>query len=309
MFSILGLMGNGARYSQELYDLRGSALVSCKAVMRRTARNLVFTLSTALALMGIEQPRGLKGGKSSNCLYAVVGGNSERTHLKGVCFVIWGVELDTVFVDHGRVECAAPVYVWAMYSTRLSLEELIALGDSMMRRDGRVRRACLEDFRAMLNRLRECVGQGGRKRAVRGIRNMEMALRAMREGTDSSQESRTRIALMKYGLPCPEVNYLVRDEKTGRVFLLDMAYPEWKVVVEYDGGHHAGQWLADSERRKRIEDMGWLYVQATKLDLGDEDRERELAERVASRIRERNPQLAKLCGRMTMEQVLDRRRR
>ena len=302
-------MGNGARYSQELHDLRGSALVSCKAAMRRTARNLVFTLSTALALMGIEQPREPGDGRCSDCLYVVVGGNSGRTHLKGVCFVIWGVELDTEFVDHGRIECAAPVYVWAMYSARLSLEELIALGDSMMRRDGRVRRACLEDFRAMLNRLRECAEQSGRKRAVRGIRNMELALRAMREGTDSSQETRTRLALMKYGLPCPEVNYLIRDEKTGRVFLLDMAYPEWKVVVEYDGGHHAGQWLSDSERRKRIEDMGWLYVQATKLDLGDEERERELAERVASRIRECNPRLAKLCDRMTMEQVLDRRRR
>ena len=91
---------------------------------------------------------------------------------------------------------------------------------------------------------------------------MQHALQFMREGTDSSQESRCRIALIRNGLPCPKVNWKVRLNN-GKIALLDMAYPDIKVAIEYDGRHHAGQWLADSKRREALEDDGWAYIQVT----------------------------------------------
>lgn len=63
---------------------------------------------------------------------------------------------------------------------------------------------------------------------------MQHALQFMREGTDSSQESRCRIALIRNGLPCPKVNWKVRLNN-GKIALLDMAYPDIKVAIEYDG--------------------------------------------------------------------------
>lgn len=54
---------------------------------------------------------------------------------------------------------------------------------------------------------------------------MQHALQFMREGTDSSQESRCRIALIRNGLPCPQVNWKVRLNN-GKIVLLDMAYPD-----------------------------------------------------------------------------------
>lgn len=65
---------------------------------------------------------------------------------------------------------------------------------------------------------------------------MQHALQFMREGTDSSQESRCRIALIRNGLPCPQVNWKVRLNN-GKIVLLDMAYPDIKVAIEYDGRH------------------------------------------------------------------------
>lgn len=61
---------------------------------------------------------------------------------------------------------------------------------------------------------------------------MQHALQFMREGTDSSQESRCRIALIRNGLPCPKVNWKVRLNN-GKITLLDMAYPEMPKTATY----------------------------------------------------------------------------
>ena len=100
---------------------------------------------------------------------------------------------------------------------------------------------------------------------------MRRALRLMRENTDSSQETRSRIVLLRYGLPCPEVNYAIRLKGYSHVFFADMAYPDLKIIIEYDGRHHASRWLADSKRREALEDEGWLYIQVTAENLRDED--------------------------------------
>ena len=96
---------------------------------------------------------------------------------------------------------------------------------------------------------------------------MRRALRLMRENTDSSQETRSRIVLLRYGLPCPEVNYAIRLKGYSHVFFADMAYPDLKIIIEYDGRHHASRWLADSKRREALEDEGWLYIQVTAENL------------------------------------------
>lgn len=138
---------------------------------------------------------------------------------------------------------------------------------------------------------------------------MRRALRLMRENTDSSQETRSRIVLLRYGLPCPEVNYAIRLKGYSHVFFADMAYPDLKIIIEYDGRHHASRWLADSKRREALEDEGWLYIQVTAENLRDEDSHRELAERVAQRVSLRLGEPVRLCGRMTIAQIADGRRK
>ena len=58
----------------------------------------------------------------------------------------------------------------------------------------------------------------------------------MRENTESSQETRSRIVLLRYGLPCPEVNYAIRLKGYSHVFFADMAYPDLKSSLNTTAG-------------------------------------------------------------------------
>lgn len=276
----------------------------CLAISRRTKCKLTWALSTALSLQGIEVPQGLKCSKKNQQIAVVKNANS-RYHLAGIQFVTWCKPLETVIAEgigsgngingplNGTIRahyfdnellCASPVCTWAMAATRLSLAELVVLGDSMMRRDHRLNKATLLDFIAYLQRMQNW----SRKSHVRQFRGYDMCQRAVRlmcENTDSSQETRTRLTLMRHRLDCPAVNYPLQIR--GQQFYLDLAYPEFRVCVEYDGQFHATQWMNDSRRRRLIENAQWQYIQVTSDDLRDEKAQRQLACRVAGAI-ERN---------------------
>lgn len=44
--------------------------------------------------------------------------------------------------------------------------------------------------------------------------------------------------ILAHDLPEPKINYVL-TLPSGRTVYLDMAYPEWKICVEYDGKRHA----------------------------------------------------------------------
>ena len=142
----------------------------------------------------------------------------------------------------------------------------------------------------------------------RGYNKCRRALLLARAGTDSSMETRTRLVLLKYGLNCPQVNYPIFVGNNTRPIYLDLAYPEFKICIEYEGSHHAGQWLNDARRRQMIEDAGWKYIQVTKLDIGDEAGEEALARRVAERIQEVTGKTVQLTMRQTTQQISDVRK-
>jgi very-short-patch-repair endonuclease len=50
----------------------------------------------------------------------------------------------------------------------------------------------------------------------------------------------------------------------------DLAYPEWRVVLEYEGdGHRTDpqQWRRDISRREAFEDAGWRVIRVTGGDV------------------------------------------
>jgi very-short-patch-repair endonuclease len=89
------------------------------------------------------------------------------------------------------------------------------------------------------------------------------ALEEVRDGSESPQETKLRLAVVRAGLPEPQLNWELRDA-TGRfVARLDQAYPEYRVGVEYDGRQHAAdvvQFARDADRWEAIRDEGWLLV-------------------------------------------------
>lgn len=260
-------MDNGAQYSESLAQLRARTIEQCLAAQQRTGKQLVFTHSTALCLQRTEMPR-YPDQQMLSSLHALATDNNARTHLQNVQFELWTGPIIETATHYGKIRHTDPVTTWAMHANRLPQEELITLGDSMLRRNQRFPQVCIDDFHEYLERLKDFsnYANANRQRPIRGIRTMQHALQFMREGTDSSQESRCRIALIRNGLPCPKVNWKVRLNN-GKIALLDMAYPDIKVAIEYDGRHHAGQWLVDSKRREALEDDGWAYIQVTAENL------------------------------------------
>jgi len=72
------------------------------------------------------------------------------------------------------------------------------------------------------------------------------------------------VIIVLAGLPEPECNYNVFD--AGGRFLArgDLAYPAYKVLIEYQGDQHRtdrAQWRSDIRRVGRLEDNGWQVLQ------------------------------------------------
>ena len=68
---------------------------------------------------------------------------------------------------------------------------------------------------------------------------------------ESPMESRARLVLVLRGLPRPELQYPVYDERGEFVARLDMAYPWCKLAIEYDGRGHLTAWQQESDARRR----------------------------------------------------------
>jgi very-short-patch-repair endonuclease len=155
---------------------------------------------------------------------------------------------------------ADPCDCWLQLAEAYSLDDLVVVADGLMRYTEPI---------VFQFQLADAVGTAHR---LPGLRRAREALKLARDGTDSPAETRLRLALVKDGLPCPEVNYPVRPDGVRTVYRLDMAYPANHVAVEYDGAIHVGnsaQMRRDQTRRRRLEDWGWRVITATATDLHD----------------------------------------
>lgn len=77
---------------------------------------------------------------------------------------------------------------------------------------------------------------------------------------ESPPESRLRVSLVLGGLPAPEVQYRILDEHHEIVLArADLAYPEAKLAIEYDGRGHLDpiQTERDRERDTALAAQGW----------------------------------------------------
>ncbi|RIV34430.1 endonuclease domain-containing protein [Micromonospora radicis] len=98
----------------------------------------------------------------------------------------------------------------------------------------------------------------------RGWRAMLRAVGLADAGAESPQESRTRVRLVLAGLPRPRTQWVVSDR--GRfVARVDLAWPDYRVAVEYDGLWHDEPAQFDSDRRRLNKLVGgdWIVLHLT----------------------------------------------
>lgn len=87
-------------------------------------------------------------------------------------------------------------------------------------------------------------------------------------------ETRLRLVLVLRGLPRPEVQWVVQDERRHRAVWLDLAYPHRRLGIEFEGEEHVRpeRVLRDISRGTDLVDDGWRLYRFTKHEVfGDPD--------------------------------------
>lgn len=122
--------------------------------------------------------------------------------------------------------------------------------------------ADLETLRSML------AGLDG----VRGIRNARAVLAAANELCESPGETLTRVLLLQFGLPMPELQLEVVTD--GGRHRLDFGWKDRKVALEFDGDTKYFDYAPTSEvlllerkREKALMEQGWRFVRLEWKDL------------------------------------------
>ena len=97
-----------------------------------------------------------------------------------------------------------------------------------------------------------------------GVSALRAAAADARVGVDSRFETITRLLIVEAGLPEPLVHPLVVID--GAEWHPDLAYPELKIAIEYEGDGHRDerQWHLDIDRYARFEAAGWIIVRVTR---------------------------------------------
>lgn len=105
-------------------------------------------------------------------------------------------------------------------------------------------------------------------RGLPGTSRATKALELAAVRVESPMETRTRLLLVLNGLPRPEVQYEVY---TNGFFVarLDLAYPECRIGVEYDGDHHRQRrtFQNDAVRANELERAEWRILRFTVDDI------------------------------------------
>jgi very-short-patch-repair endonuclease len=90
----------------------------------------------------------------------------------------------------------------------------------------------------------------------RGGTRLPQVVRLANPLADSPMETRIRLAIVLAGLPVPDLQYPVGP------YLLDLAYPDVMIAVEYDGREHLTQRRAmrDLDRQAYLTAAGWRRI-------------------------------------------------
>jgi len=104
-----------------------------------------------------------------------------------------------------------------------------------------------------------------------GVTRVRRAVGLVDARAESPPESRVRVALVMAGLaPVPQYEVRSLGQVLGRV---DLAFPEARVAVEYEGAYHFedGQIVRDDARYARLRAAGWTVIRLSSADLRDLD--------------------------------------
>jgi len=173
------------------------------------------------------------------------------------------------------IPVSSSVDAWCESAPLLGVDELVAMGDGLVRR-----RSPLADLETLQDAVHRRTGR-------RGSTRLRLALPHIRPGTDSSRETRLRLFVVRSGFPEPEVNPPLVDRRGVVIAHGDLAWPEFRVVLEYEGRQHAEdaeQFAIDIRRLDDLAAEGYRVIRVDRILLRDET---ALRAKIATALRER----------------------
>jgi hypothetical protein len=180
---------------------------------------------------------------------------SPKVRLRSTGILGHRVRADARVTTFRGIPLTTPVQTFLDLGLYLDLVDLVVLGDSLVRA-GRVT-------------VRELVEQAARRRGP-GSRRARQAASLVRAGVDSGMESRLRMLMVLAGLPEPVVNHKVYWADGSVRWRFDLSFPQFRLIIEYDGRQHADsstQWRGDVERREWFDDNDWRIVVSGSSDI------------------------------------------
>lgn len=258
-----------------------------RAYAKRMPRRQVFSHETAAALWGIPLPARIAapGRLEPQPLHVSVPRGSAKPVARGVRGHVLRFDRIDVRVHRG-LRIVDPATTWVQLGARLTVDDLVAAGDFLLTGtepyDGRAPLCTLSELEAALVAHPGC----------RGMASLRSALTSARRGPLSRRESLLRLDLVRAGLPEPVPNHRVFDTDGALLAMIDLAYPEYRVGIEYQSDLHRNprRWRRDIRRLERLADAGWVILQATSDDVsadGGLSDSVPFAERVRRRLRAR----------------------
>lgn len=162
--------------------------------------------------------------------------------------------------DVGPFRCTTPARTLVDCAGLLDEDAFCGLLDSTLCRG----LASADAVRAAAERVERAPGR-------QGLPLVERALQVWSPGPapGSPAEMRLLRLIVSWGLPCPERQIEIRDEKGRFVARCDLGWRDLKVVLEYDGEEWHGPRRAplDAARQRRIEALGWRVIRIRKVDV------------------------------------------
>jgi hypothetical protein len=172
--------------------------------------------------------------------------NSRRGRQRPGCFVREIIVLDDDLVRWGGVAVTTPVRTAFDCIRWLSPVEGLVVADALAHDE--------------LVTVESLAAYTVEHRPLRNVRKVDRALGQIEPLTESPMETRVRLLLVRAGLPRPLPQHVVLDHVGEFVARLDLAYPERRLAIEYDGSFHWNQRRADDRRREALREVGWTVL-------------------------------------------------
>ncbi len=227
----------------------GDPSVRMEAVLLTAPAESVVSHHSAAALWGLAiplQPDDLRVHLTVPTGSAVRGRDDRRIHRSPL-------DPAEVVVRDG-VRLTTPARTWRDLAGVLLPAALLAVTDQVL-----VRWCTAADLDEQLRRR-----PGGR-----GAARARAVLPVADPRAGSPMESVLRWLLHAAGLPAPVLQHVVRDAAGGFAGRVDLAWPDRRVVVEFDGDVHRerGVFVEDLRRQNRLVAAGWTVIRFSSADV------------------------------------------